>query len=382
MALDAKTGGVLWKVQAPMAAISAPAISAGLVFVQGGYDCQNPSGVLAAFRARDGAPLWQTATAASHAGFSLCTSESPPAAMPGVAVAVAAPQGLVPFIRGLDPLSAKELWTANGEEPTSSSGPLLLFVRFPSGRSTLQGLDSRTGRQRWLANLESAGPPIAVNGQSALVSGSYGQSGAQVSAVVLATGSVQWQHQIGQGAVNTMALSDVAVVSFNPLPTPPQFGPAAQSVIVLDAATGKQLWQRDNIQSLSPVPLFSTPGTVYVEQLPNPPGPHCSFSIQALDSRSGSVRWTQSNIPGCVDPFYPGFATDASTSMLMYPAGSATKIVALDAIAGTKLWEKQLPQSTACDATPCQGAPVKATIAGGVVYLAISGRFIYPPPSD
>lgn len=383
MALDAKTGRVLWQVQAPMAAISAPAVSQGLIFVQGGYDCRNPSGVLAAFRARDGAPLWQTATAASHAGFSLCTSESPPAAMPGVVVAVGAPEGLVPVIRGLDPQAARELWTASGEGPTSSSGPLLLFVRFPSGRSTLQGLDSLTGRQRWLANLESAGPPIAVNGQSALVSGAYGQYGAQVSAVDLATGNVAWQQQVGEGAVGTIAFSDVAVVSFTPLASPAQSAPTIRSLIALDGATGKRLWRHDDMVLTGPIPLASTPGTVYVGRLPYPPGPNgCSFSIQALDSKTGSVRWSQSNIPGCPDAFYPGFATDASTSVLMSPSGSATKIVALNATTGTKLCEQQLPQSAMCSAAPCQSAPVKAAIAGGVVYVAISGRFIYPLPSD
>ena len=180
-----------------------------------------------------------------------------------------------------------------------------------------------------------------------------------------------------------MALSDVAVVSFGPLLSPPGFATPAQSLIALDRVTGKELWRRDKIQSSSPVPLFSTLGTVYVEQLPYPAGPNpCSFSIQALDSKTGTVRWSQSNIPGCPDVFYPGFATDASTSVLMSPSGTATKIVALNATTGTKMWEQQLPQSAMCSAAPCQSAPVKATIAGGVVYVAISGRFIYPLPSD
>jgi outer membrane protein assembly factor BamB len=176
-----------------------------------------------------------------------------------------------------------------------------------------------------------------------------------------------------------VALSDVAAVDFTPLPSPTQSGPIVRSLIVLDGVTGKQLWRRDKIVSVSPMPLFSTPGTVYLEQLPNPPSPsQCSFSIQALDSRSGTVRWTQSNIPGCADPFYPGFATDASTSVLMYPIASATKIVALDATTGTKYWQQQLPQSAICNAVMCQSALAKATIAGGIVYVAISGRFVYP----
>ena len=379
MALDAKTGAVLWKVQAPMAALSAPAISEGLIFVQGGYDCRSPSGVLAAFRAKDGAQLWQAPTAPSYSGFSLCSSESTPPAAPGVVVAVGPPRGLAIMIRGLDPKSGGELWTASGSGPTSGAGSLLVFLQFLSGHSALQALDPLTGQQRWLANLTSAGPPIAVNGQSALVSGSYGQYGAQVSSVDLAAGSVRWQHQIGEGAVATVALSDVAAVDFTPLPSPTQSGPIVRSLIVLDGVTGKQLWRRDKIVSVSPLPLFSTPGTVYLEQLPNPPGPsQCSFSIQALDSRSGTVRWTKSNIPGCADPFYPGFATDASTSVLMYPTRAATQIVALDAKAGNKLWEQQLPQSAMCNTAGCQSAPVKATIAGGVVYVAISGRFVYP----
>ncbi len=379
VALDAKTGRVLWHVQAPMAAISAPVVSQGLVFVQGGYDCRIPTGVLAAFQGRDGALLWQAPTAPSHAGFSLCSSESPPAAMLGVVMVAAAPQGSEVVIRGLDPKSGRELWTTSGSGPTSSSGPLLTFVQFLSGRAALQGLDPLSGRQRWLAKLNSAGPPIAVNSQSALVSGSYGQYGAQVSLIDLATGDVQWQYPIGDGAVATVALSDVAVVSFRPLPTPPQFAATDQSLIALDGVTGKQLWRHDKIQSSSPLPLFSIPGSVFAEQLPNPPDPnHCTFSIQALDSRSGAVRWTRSNIPGCADAFYPGFATDASTSVLMYPAGSATKIVALDATAGTTLWERQLPQSPMCNPSTPQCALVKATIAGGVVYVAASGQFIYP----
>ena len=381
MALDAKTGRILWQVQAPMAAISAPAASQGFLFVQGGYDCRSPLGVLAAFRGRDGTRLWQRPTAPSHAGFSLCSSESAPAATSGV-VAAAGSQGGEVVIRGLDPQSAKELWTATGEAPTASTGPLLIFVRFLSGRSTLQGLDPLTGRQRWLANLNSAGPPIAVNGQSAVVSGSYGQYGAAVSRVDLATGKVAWQHQIGEGTVGAIALSNVAVVSFLPMASPPQFEPTAQSLIALDGMSGKELWRRDKIQSSGLLSLVASAGTAYVERRSRAAsGNQCSFSIQALDSESGTVRWTQSDLPGCPDPFYPGFATGESTFALMYTAGSATKIVALDAIAGTKLWEQQLPQSPMCNASTCQSAPVKATIAGGVVYVTISGRFI-PPASD
>src|SRR5260370_10064853 len=83
MALDAKTGRILYQVQAPMAAISAPVVSQGLIFVQGGYDCRSPSGVLAAFRAKDSAYLCQTPTAPTYPGFSLGTRESPPTALPG-----------------------------------------------------------------------------------------------------------------------------------------------------------------------------------------------------------------------------------------------------------------------------------------------------------
>ena len=68
-------------------------------------------------------------------------------------------------------------------------------------------------------------------------------------------------------------------------------------------------------------------------------------------------------------------AADAQTTALMLSTASATKIVVLNTATGAELWEAPM-------ATTGPYRLAHATVSGAVVYAAVSGKFILPPPSD
>ena len=68
-------------------------------------------------------------------------------------------------------------------------------------------------------------------------------------------------------------------------------------------------------------------------------------------------------------------AADGQTTVLILSTASATKIVVLNTTTGAELWEAPV-------ATTGPFRLAHAAVSGGVVYAAVSGKFILPPPSD
>jgi len=389
LAFDAKTGNSLWHSEAPMADMGQPVVAGGLVFVHGGYG--GPHNILAAFDSVNGHPTWRMGMPA------ICGEDSVGPAIflvIGCIGAAAGPPSMLMLVSARDPKTGRELWTATGVAAAAGSGTVLLIVPAPSGDFKVRGLDALTGHQLWEANLTVTNIPPLVNGQVALVQrygcltsasppdinpsscSGPGQASSFVSRLDPATGNQLWQTGFGKGSqVRRLLLGDVAVFSVDvELPPPPgQLPPAVPppgAIGALDPATGMELWRQTVSTELS-IPAVAAPGTVYVEQTkPSSALNQCPTNrLDALDSKSGTPRWLIDNLPAC-EMFVDA---DGHTVVLVLTSFSGTKIVVLDSVTGTELWEKPMPSSGLYPL-------VHASVSGGVVYVSESGHFGAPSP--
>ena len=400
LALDGSNGNPLWQVSVPMAVISQPVVSGDMVFIQGGYDCRSNASVLAAFDANKGNLVWEAPTTGNRYGYSLCGSEFAPAVGSGIALTNATAQSQGPpfagpsFVSGLDQRTGRTLWSVQGEEPAAGAGVALVLVQAPSGRFSVRALDPMTGRSRWDATVHTVNIAPSVNRQVILVqeSGcptvssaqdidqSYcpgpGQGASYVSSLDPATGRRLWQVGFGPGSqVNRKPLlGDVAVFTFH-VETPPTPGqPPTESTMpgairALDPATGAELWSQ-GLSTEPAVPILAVSGTVFIQSTGSG-AQSCTERLDALDSKTGILRWRMDKLQACV----LDVAADEQTTVLTLSTLSATKIVVLNTATGAELWEVPI-------ATTGPYRLVHAAVSGGVVYAAASGRFILPPPSD
>ena len=380
IALDSRTGNRLWQTPVPMGAVSQPVVANGLVFVQGGYDCRSTASGLAAFDAKDGKSMWEAPTTANRYGFSMCGSEFPPRVGAGIALTVGTGQtgsasGARPVVHGLDPKTARELWTTEGEEPAAAPGTVIILVASSPASSVykVRGLNPLTGAQQWEAGVTASNLTPLIAGETAVVPGTD-PNGDYVSAVDITNGALRWQlHFTHDQQFGGLVLGDVAVYSVNVYSQPMNGqGPDSGRIVAVDVATGQELWR----QTVTPGvggPALAVPRAVYVMQVEGRSTQRCSSELAALDSRSGLLKWRY-NDSGCPN-YWGDLAGDGSTTAIVLGAGSGTKIAVLDMGTGSKLWEKPI-------ATSGPYPLVQIAVAGGVVYMAVSGRFIAPPPSD
>ncbi len=401
LALDGRTGSMLWQSSVPMAAISQPVVSGGIVFIQGGYDCRSTASVLAAIDTKTGNRMWEAPTTANRYGYSLCGSEFAPTVGSGIALTNAFVQFQQPpfagtsFVFGLDLKTGRTLWKVQGEEPAAGAGAALVLVQAPSGGFNVHAHDPMTGEKKWEATVHTANIAPSVNGQVILVQengcptasspqdidpshcSGPGQESSFVSSLDPATGRRLWQVGFGPGSqVNrTPLLGDVAVFTFivetPPTPgQPPPEGPLPGAIRALDPATGAELW-RQGLSAQAAVPILAVPGTVFVQESAGGGAQPCTTRLDALDSKTGVLRWRMDNLRVCgLD-----VAADAQTTVLILSTASATKIVVLNTATGAELWGAPM-------ATTGPYRLAHATVSGGVVYAAVSGKFILPPPSN
>ena len=388
MAFDAKTGASLWQSQAPMSATTLLTVSGGLVFVVGGYG--GPSGVIAAFEAQKGDLIWRAPTpgpcgfentVAVGSGVVLTTSCTPPARPPFSGQSI---------VHGVDPKTGRELWTAEGIAAVAGPSVAMVIVQGPSGGFKVRGLDLATGQQIWEAKPTVTNIPPDVNGRVALVVGygcptespaadikpsnctGPGQAGSFVSSLDPATGSQRWQILFGPGSQirRRLLLGDVAVylvaVETPPSPgNPPPAEPGPERLGALDLATGNELW-RQTVAPETVTPIGAVAGTVFLEHV-QATTQQCMTRIDALDSRSGTLRWRLDNLPFC----QANVAAEGSTTVLLLASQTEAKLMVADTATGTKVWEKPI---TIASPYPL----VSASVSGGVVYVAASGRFTAP----
>ena len=400
VALDARTGSTLWQVSVPMAAISQPVVSGDMVFIQGGYDCRSAASVLAAFDVKTGNLVWKAPTTGNRYGYSLCGAEFAPAVGAGVALTNAPAQSQGPpfagstSVFGLDQWTGRTLWSVEGEEPAAGAGVALVLVQAPTGGFNVRAIDPMTGRRQWDATVHTVNIAPTVNRQVILVQengcptssspqdidpshcSGPGQGASYVSSLDPATGRRLWQVGFGPGSqVNrTPLLGDVAVFTFYvetpPTPgQPPTEGPMPGAIRALDPATGAELWSQ-GLSTEPAVPVLAVPGTVFVQSTGSG-AQSCTARLDALDSKTGILRWRMDNLQACV----LDVAADGQTTVLTLSTLSATKIVVVNSATGAELWEAPM-------ATTGPYRLAHATVSGGVVYAAVSGKFILPPPSD
>src|SRR5216683_4570699 len=171
LALDGRTGSMLWQSSVPMAAISQPVVSGGIVFVQGGYDCRSTASVLAAIDARTGNLVWKAPTTGNRYGYSLCGAEFAPAVGAGLALTNAPAQSQGPpfagstSVFGLDQRTGRTLWSVEGEEPAAGAGVALVLVQAPTGGFNVRAIDPMTGRRQWDATVHTVNIAPTVNRQ-------------------------------------------------------------------------------------------------------------------------------------------------------------------------------------------------------------------------
>lgn len=387
MAFDAKTGASLWQSQTPMSAIGQLVVSDGMVFVVGGYG--GPSRVMAAFAPQKGDLIWRVATPGP------CGFENTVSVGSGVVLTTGCTQPARPpfpgqsIVHGVDPKTGRELWTAEGIAAAAVSGTAVVIVQIPSGDFKVRGLDSLSGRQLWEARPTVTNIPPAVNGRVALVVGygcatsaptpdikasscaGPGQARSFLSRLDPTTGSRLWQVGFGQGGqLRRLLLGDVAVftVAVETPPTPgqpPQQGLGPERLGALDLNTGNDLWH-ETVPPEVVIPIGAVPGTVFLETL-QADAQQCTTRIDALDSKSGTLRWRIDNLPFC----QANVAVEGSTTVFLLASPRAAKLMVVDTATGTKVWEKPI-------AIPSPYPLASASVSGGVVYVAASGRFIAP----
>ena len=203
-------------------------------------------------------------------------------------------------------------------------------------RNVVLGLDSGSGRRKWVADLPSL--PTVLTGAGRLVfTGSPAppfKGSGQVVALDAATGRRRWTsanlHMVpGQIAVT----ENVVVVSTSDRSTVP----GRYLTVGLDSATGHELWQADG----SADPLIAGGGLVF----------GVDKTLWARDARSGRQVWEHAF--GKQEPLILA-ATGGNVL-----ANSGQKVHALSAATGEELWSQALPTY-----------PVLFTTAAGAVYVA------------
>ncbi len=175
IALDARSGGVIWRQRVDSVISGAPTVQNGTVYVV----ARNATGW--AVRASDGKVLWQVGGNTAVAGV-----------MGASAPAVSGNTVVFPFasgqLLGVDTRSGQQLWTAQvaGSRKGRAIGllrdmtgdPVIIGNRVFAGTSSgrMAAFDLTTGEEAWNARNGAANPPVpagnsvfAINDQSQLV---------------------------------------------------------------------------------------------------------------------------------------------------------------------------------------------------------------------
>jgi outer membrane protein assembly factor BamB len=259
-----------------------------------------------------------------------------------------------------------------------NDGPNGLAVR--SGRvygetdDTVFALASENGRELWQRHMTNAREPfvgtapIVWDGLVFISTIGYAPSGrGTIYALDASTGKIRWRFNTGgiwyAGSIDAAGRLYTGTV------------PYTNSLLVLDAKTGKFLWtdrataRETRDRDLAATPILGTFGDTVVVF-----GAYNAGRVVAWDGATKKRRWTRAVGTHC-----PGLAgVEAPMAYahrrLFVPiidrcgSGSATsRFVAIDAKTGTTLWGRRLP-------SPALGC---ATVANDVVFTATFAGVVY-----
>jgi outer membrane protein assembly factor BamB len=375
VAVDARTGQQRWKTALPMATVSEPVLSGGLVVVAGTTDCNIPLLTVAAVQAETGQLVWQRAVPAQNpcpyslilhitAGIVVAGGPlQPGAGLPTPCTTPLTGQAPGPPPVGLDLVTGVQRWQAPAVTGEVLAATTDTVIARGANLGCLVGLDSASGKLRWTVIPPTRLLFAATAADSAFMGGQGTGAGLAVSAFDPRTGRTGWQVTVPPaGDIFPIAVGDVLVTattrtsqSFptvapgSPKPTPPP--PTTVTTIAgLDPATGHQLWRTEEHDDQ--IWTSVGPGLVLITHLNGN-----KFIVEAREPRTGVRRWQSAALRGGPPP-----VTDGAV-VLALPEGSAAAFTAAD---GRPLWT-------------VPGAYAAATVTADTVYLAAAITPKNPP---
>jgi outer membrane protein assembly factor BamB len=373
VAVDARTGQQRWRTELPMASVSEPVVRGGLVVLAGTSDCDASRLTVAAVRADTGRPAWQSAVAARN----LCAGDSVQVAdgtvvaggplgdsadLPGLCAGSGA-KGAGPAAVGLDLATGVQRWQA----PQVAGGVLGAtsdtVIARGANPGCLVGLDSASGGLRWKVVLPLSQIFSMGVADSAFVLGQAAGGATSVTALDAGTGRKGWRVALPPaGSVGPLVVGDVVITWMETMsqsypsliPGSPKAEPPPPTrlttVIVLDPATGHQLWRADEHDDQ--IWTSVGPGLVLVTHLNGD-----ESTVEAIESRTGVRRWQSAALRSGV-----GARTDGAV-VIALPEGSATAFTAAE---GRPLWT-------------VSGAYTAAAVTADTVYLVVQTIPKNPP---
>lgn len=184
----------------------------------------------------------------------------------------------------------------------------------PGMQPAVRALDARTGRLAWAASLTSSSQyPLVADGIL------YAVTDGRVVALRGAAGTRLWE-SAPIGGINLQAVTDGVVC----------LGDGHNSLLVLDSATGRQIWHLGGLHSPSVAATAGDLIVVFQDALSPGSTPHPT--LQARYARSGKLAWNRAA---------GGSPVTAADGVLYLLSGQT--LLAMAALTGDTLWSYPLP---------------------------------------
>ena len=347
IALDTNSGQEIWRTSTPPI-FSIEDVSDRVVAGRG-YGCYGGPFRTFAARTRDGKKLWQApagdSAPSSRGGDTLATGSG----SSGVVVSTTAKN-----VRGLDAVSGQERWSVPvAHVPQVSAGAKTVVIAEPNTafRGRVKGVaratDRATGKQMWSVSVADADMATAVVGPGSVavafrrqvVSGLDVSLTADARVLDLRSGAERW---------NTDDLAPVLVTDSVIVMQRGDRG--AIGLVVLDAATGEQLWERSSGVPQRIWSMGSRLGMHEVQPVRPSDGTN-RFSV--VDARTGAPAWDRPT----AESELPVAASQSGVVL-----ADRTTVTVVDANTGATRWQSA-PLATGTFVN-------SAALAGDRLYLA------------
>jgi len=377
LALDSNTGRQLWRAPLPMASVSKPVVSGGLVLVAGTDDCDIHRVTVAAVRAESGQLAWQSSVAVPEP----CTFASLLSLAGGVVV-VGGPTTVMPDPRiascdrttpgppavALDVATGKQRWQAPVTTSVVLAATSTSVIMSGPTPDCVVGLDAKSGLARWTVKSKAQSVLAWSTSDTAYLERFVLNKGVLFGAIDPATGHTGWTVQMpATGRTFPPALGDAITIANSldttqyPTLTPgsPKPTPQDSTTVTLTSlapSSGHELWHDSSQQDQSDS-VTAAGDTLLVTRLQGE-----RFVLELRDARTGARRWQS--------PVSNGFAaSDNVTDGTVVVAMWNQTVAGLSAADGRQLWA-------------VHGTLGPAAIAGTSIYLAANGQVKHPPSGD